>query len=497
VAIIDLARRYSASAWRHRWKAVALIWLVALLGWTGVRMLPDRYVSTARIYADADAVLGNMLRGIALDSRPDAQVEVLQRTLVSRPNLERLVDRSALSQRIAAGADREMTIQALARDLRFGLDLRFGSQARNLFTVEYRDTDPRVAHDVTQRVVDLFLELASGSGRRQMENARAFLQQQLAMYEQQLREAERRRAEFTARYQDLLALNGSTSRLDVVRARIQAMRGELLDAISRRDLLQEQVASLPEVAPAAGASAAIAEAEQRLIVLRQRYTEQHPEVAAARAALEAARAVGRSNRTAAGTRANPLREQLMVRIVDSESQIASLERQLHAMEAESNRLEEMARNAPEVQAQFANLDRDYNVIRRNYEELLARREAVNIAEAARTGGDRVTLEVVDPPTVPTGPVSPNRLLLAAGVLLAALGAGGALLFLQVQLDTSFYTLRELRGIGPPVLGAFSAPSRARLRSADVVLLILCLLPLPVGLVVAAIGPLNFIARFAA
>ena len=109
------------------------------------------------------------------------------------------------------------------------------------------DTDPRVAHDVVQQVVDLFLELASGSDRRQMENARAFLLQQLAAYEQQLREAERRRAEFTTRYQDLLAVNGSISRLDAVRTRIEAMRGELSDTISRRDLLQQQIAALPEV----------------------------------------------------------------------------------------------------------------------------------------------------------------------------------------------------------------------------------------------------------
>jgi polysaccharide chain length determinant protein (PEP-CTERM system associated) len=490
VATIDLVRRYSASAWQHRWKAVAVIWLVALFGWTGVRMLPDRYVSTARIYADADAVLGMLLRGIAMDNSPAAQVEVIQRTLVRRPNLERLVDRSALSQRVAAGADREKTIDTLARDL------RFGSQARNLFTVEYRDTDPRIAQEVVQQVVDLFLELAGGSDRRQMENARAFLLQQLATYEHQLREAERRRAEFTNRYQDLLAVNGSTSRLDAVRTRIQAIRGELSDAISRRALQQQQIAALPEAAPAAAASTA--EPEQRLMILRQRYTEQHPEVAAARATLEAARAVGGSNRTAAGTpRTNPMREQLMVRMVDTESQIASLERQLRDMEAESERLEGMARNAPEVQAQFANLDRDYNVIRRNYEELLARRESVNIAEAARTGTDRVTLEVVDPPTMPTSPASPNHLLLAAGVLLAALCAGGALLFLQVQLDTSFYTLRELRSIGLPVLGAISAPSRGRLRSADVVLLVLCLLPLPLAFVVAAIGPVNLMARFAA
>jgi len=492
VVTVDLVRRYSAAAWRHRWKAVALIWVVALVGWIVVGMLPNRYVSTARVYADADAVLGMLLRGIAMDNSPAAQVEVLQRTLVSRPNLERLVDRTALSQRIAAGANREKVIDALARDL------RFGSQARNIFTVEYRDTDPRLAHDVVQQVVDLFLELASGTDRRQMENARAFLLQQLGAYEQQLREAERRRAEFTTRYQDLLAMNGSTSRIDSVRTRIQAMRGELSDANSRRDLLKQQIAALPETAPAPSTVASTAEAEQRLMILRQRYTELHPEVVAARGALEAARAVGSGRRTAAGAPApNPVREQLIVRLVDTDSQIASLERQLHDMEAESSRLEEMARNAPEVQAQFANLDRDYNVIRRNYEELLARRESLNIAESARTGTDRVTLEVVDPPTMPTSPASPNRLLLAAGVLLAAFGAGGALLFLQVTLDSSFYTLRELRGIGLPVLGTFSAPSLGRLRRADVVLVVLCLLPLPIGFVVAAIGPLNLMARFAA
>ena len=489
----DLVRRYSASAWRHRWKAVAVIWLVAMLGWTGVRMLPDRYVSTARIYADADAVLGMLLRGIAMDNSPAAQVEVLQRTLVSRPNLERLVDRSALSQRIRAGADREKVIDTLARDLRFGI------QARNLFTVEYADTDPRVAHSVAQQVVGLFLELAGGSDRRQMENARAFLLQQLSAYEHQLRDAERRRAEFTTRYQDLLAVNGSISRLDAVRTRIETMRGELSDAISHRALLKQQLAAAPqEAAPVAGPSSSTTEAEQRLMILRKRYTEQHPEVAAARATLEAARAVGGTSRTAAGTsRTTPMREQLLVRIVDADSLIASLGRQLRDLEAQSERLEDMAREAPEVQAQFANLDRDYNVIRRNYEELLSRREALNIAEAARTGTDRVTLDVVDPPTLPTAPAGPKRLLLAAGVLLAALGAGGGLLFVQVQLDTSFFTLRELRGVGLPVLGALSAPSLGRLRRADVLRLALCLLPLPLGLVVATIGPRNLIAMFVA
>ena len=488
MAAIDLVRRYSASAWRHRWRAVLVIWLVALAGWAGLRLLPDRYTSTARIYADADAVLGMLLRGIAIDNSPAAQVDVLQRTLVSRPNLERVIDRTALSQRISAGEDRERIIQNLARDL------RFGSPSRNLFAVEYVDTDPRVAQEVVQHVVNLFLELASGSDRRQMDNARTFLVQQLETYERQLREAERRRAEFTTRYQDLLALNGSSSRLDSVRTRIQTLRGDLADAISRRNLLKEQIASIPvgtKAAPAA-ASPAVLEAERRLIMLRQRYTDQHPEVAAARAAVVAARSVGDSGTAAGPTRGDPLREQLVGRIVDTDSQIASLERQLRDLEEQSAQLERMARDAPEVQAQFASLDRDYNMIRQKYEELLGRREAVNIADAARTGSDRVTLQVVDPPTFPTSPSSPKRLLLSAGVLVAALGAGGVLLILLVQLDTTFYTIRELRGVGVPVLGAISAPLRSRLRWADVTLLVFCLLPLPLGLVIASIGPLKLV-----
>ena len=51
--------------------ASLLVWLVALAGWSGVRMLPDRYVSTARIYADADAVLGMLLRSrMMLENSP-------------------------------------------------------------------------------------------------------------------------------------------------------------------------------------------------------------------------------------------------------------------------------------------------------------------------------------------------------------------------------------------------------------------------------------------
>ena len=76
--------------------------------------------------------------------------------------------------------------------------------------------------------------------------------------------------------------------------------------------------------------------------------------------------------------------------------------------------------------------------------------------AARTDADRVRLEVVDPPTVPTIPSGPNRLLFASGVLAAGIGAGLVLVFLLIQLDRGFYTTHDLRGLGLPVLGGVSS-----------------------------------------
>lgn len=455
----SIARRYTAAAWRHRWKALALTWFVCLVGWGGIYLLPNQYQSNARVYADADAILRLLLRGIAIDSTPAGQVEILQRTLLSRPNLERIIARTDLDNRASTPTEREALIASLGRDI------RIVQQTRNLFSLEYRDQDPDLARAVIQTALNLFIESATATDRLQMDNARSFVNQQISSYETQLREAERRRAEFQARYVELLpseALGGAT-RLEAARSRVQQIRGDLVDARTRRALTERQLAVTPSTPPVeATAGARATEADRRLAELRQRYTDEHPAVIAARNQAAAARGGG----TATGggraqPRINPAYELLQLRLIDSDAQIASLERQERDAIVEVTRLEALARSVPEVQAEYTNLDRDYAVLRRNYEELLARRESLQIAGAARTSSDRIRLEIVDPPTLPTIPVSPNRVLLAIGVLLGGLGVGAALAVVLVTLDSGFYTVQDLRSLGLPVLGGFSAAERSR------------------------------------
>ena len=469
---IALVRRSLAAGVRHRWRALGLAWLVCLAGWAVVAQIPNQYTSTTRVYADADAVLGMLLRGIAIDSTPAGQVEVLQRTLLSRPNIEKIINRTALEARVHDDLSREKLIADLTRDI------RITTQTRNLFTIEYRDTSPALAQEVVQTALNLFMETATQSDRQQIESARAFVAQQIASYEVQLRQAERRRAEFQARYIDVLpseALGGAT-RLEAARSRLAQVQGELQDQRRRLELTRQQLEALPTAAAAAsgggGGNPRLSEAERQLSDLRLRYTDAHPDVVAARNAIASLRSSGGGGGGGGAHRApgaaapreprgGPAHEQIRLRLVDVEAQVASLERQEREGRAEVQRLDTIARSEPEVHAQFLNLDRDYAVLRRNYDELLGRRESLQLGGAARNSSDRVRLEVVDPPTLPAQPVSPNRPLLAAGVLVVGLGAGAALAFLLVQFDRAFYTVQDLRRIGPAVLGAISAPPRRR------------------------------------
>lgn len=454
-----IVRRYVASGWRHRWKALILAWLICIPGWIAVSLMPNQYEANARIYADPEALLGTLLKGLAADSSPARQVEMLQRTLLSRPNLERVIARTDLDMRVRDTASREQLIESLSRNIKITL------QTRQLFRIDYTDSDPRLAYEVVRTVIALFMEAATSNDRQQMQSARTFLQHQITSYEVQLREAEQRRAEFRARYADILPSDtlGGGTRLEQARGKLNDLRGSLTDEQTRRDLLRTQLEATPATfaAPAGGGGGGrLADAERQLRELRLRYTDQHPDVVAQRAIIAELRASGGGGgggTPRAGTGApNPLHEQIRLRLLDADAQVASLERQVTGMEGEVARLENLVRTAPHVQAEFQNIDRDYAVLRKNYEELLARRESLQIAGAARTDGNPMRLEVVEPPTVPIQAVGPNRILFSAGVLAAGLGAGVALMLLLVTLDSGFYTIHDLRSIGLPVLGGVSS-----------------------------------------
>lgn len=462
--------QYARSMWRRKWYAIGVAWAVCVVGWIVVSRMPDLYESEARLYMNADEALTPLLQGLAVNNDIDNKLERMQRTLLSVPNMKKLVRMTDLDMRVKDNTDMERMV----RNLQSAIVIR--PQTRNLFTVSYRDADPQLAQSVVSNVLSIFMESSAGDTRSDMDSAQRFLQTQIDSYETQLREAERKKAEFQTRYFDLLPNGGSGgSNLIGARSTVQHTTEDLNDAIAERDNLQKELDSLPPyqtlttaTAPrgedglAVSPEARLAQLNTQLESALATMTEQHPVVVALKHQIEAVQAklkdmpaAKKGSGMTSQNVENPVYRDIKAKLVDSETKIAALRRRLASAEEDRDKLEDEARRAPSVGAEYLNLDRDYDVLKKNYEELLARRESAHIAEEADKKGDKVDIKTIDPPEVPTLPVAPNRPLYLSMALIAGIGAGLGVALLLTQIDSSFSTTTGLQSLGLPILGSIS------------------------------------------
>ena len=465
--------------WRHRWLAVGTAWLVCTAGWVASAFVPTKYESTARVYLNADPLLTPLLRGLAADTDPGRHLDFMQRTLLSRPNLEQLIRLTDLDTGIQTPAEKEALFKHLATDI------SVTPITLNLLALSYRDSDPVMAKNIVQSLLTIFAERMAGSSRADMDSAQRFLDGEIASYRDQLRAAEKRRADLADKYPDIVrnrspdAPGGDDggNRLEQARATAAQLKLELTDAVSKRDTIQKELASVPatlsvdqglQVIVTGGHLTPVEERLQEIRVkldgLLLKYTEEHPDVKAARQAVaqlqaEATKApgggAGQGNAANKGQIPNGAYEQIKERLLDAEADVNAVQRRLTAAETQVTKIEQIAQSAPGVLVQAQDLDRDYSVLKRNYMELVARRESTQIANAADTKTEKIQFRIVDPPQVPVIPVAPNRPLLVTYVLLLGIGAGVVAPLLVMQLDRSFATLGQLRNLGVPILGSVS------------------------------------------
>jgi len=465
--------------WRHRWLAVGTAWLVCTAGWIGAAVIPTKYESTARVYLNADPLLTPLLRGLAADTDPGRHLDFMQRTLLSRPNLEQLIRLTDLDTGVRTPGEKEALFIRLAKDI------SVTPITLNLLALSYRDSDPVMAKNIVQSLLTIFAEKMAGSSRADMDSAQRFLDGEIASYRDQLRAAEKRRSDMAEKYPDIVrnrspdAPGGDDNgnRLEQARATVAQLKLELADGVSKRDTIQKELASVPTTLSVDNGPQVIimggrlSPLDERLQELRRnldglllKYTEEHPDVKAARHAIGQLQAdatkssgggTGAGGAASKGQIANGVYDQIKVRLVDAEAVVAALQRRLSEAETQEAKIEKIAQSAPGVLVQAQDLDRDYGVLKRNYTELVARRESTQIANAADTKTEKIQFRIVDPPQVPVVPAAPNRPILVTIVLALGVGAGLVAPLLIMQLDRSFATLGQLRNLGIPILGSVS------------------------------------------
>lgn len=507
--IIDLLLSHLRMMWLYRWVAMSSAAAIAFIGWFVVLALPNQFEVSAKVFVDSGSMLRPLLQGMVVNSTlAQDSALLMRRTLLTRPNLEQVARRTDMD----LNAQTPEAFDRLITELGSRISIT-SPRGEDIYTVSYKNSDPKLAKKVVDELLNTFFESALGGSREDRSVTQKFLDEQIADYEKKLVEGEERLKDFKQKNMGLLPGSGPDyfARQQEARGQLDQAKLELSEALRRRDELKRQLDDARTGAndeealfgmrpqdmalPSAGAaqptvtqaeleasspevmqlSARIQAMQAKLDELLLQYTDKHPDIVALRetiAQLEKKKAdvikalppppppqpvAGPSG--PGGPVVNPIIESLTINLSDAEATAAALTTRVQEYEERARKASEMANTTLQVEAELKRLDRDYGLFKQQYDQLIERREAARMSQQAEQTASDMQLKMLEPPRLPLAPVGPNRPLLLSGVFGGSLAAALGLALLLAQLNPRIFTRLELQQVtGLPVLGAVSLVS---------------------------------------
>lgn len=458
---------YARGVWRRRMLVLVVAWLVSMAGWVWVYLLENQYQAQARVYVDTQSLLRPLLSGLAVQPNVGQQVGLMTRTLMSRPNLEKVARMTDLDLQAKTTKQQD----ELFRDMESRISLK-GTDRENLYTISFQHANPDLSKRVVQSLLTIFTESSLGGTRKDLSTSQKFIDDQLKSYEAKLLEKEKALEDFKRRNVGSLPGQGGDyyAKVGEVNAALEQAKFQLEEALNRKKQLETQLEDQEDtvtspVAPVTPTTSAldgrIAALQTQLDNLRLRYTDLHPEIARTKQLIarieeqkkQEQKDVKTSQTPASMKAQNPIYQQLTIAIAEADANAASLRARVGQLQNKRNALMQAVDRIPQIEAEYTQLTRDYGVLRNNYTQLLSRRETAAISSEVESKTDTVEFRVIDPPRVPNKPAWPNRPLLVSVVPLGGLGIGIALAFLLGQLRPTVESRRQLRDLTEyPLLG---------------------------------------------
>jgi polysaccharide chain length determinant protein (PEP-CTERM system associated) len=479
----DLSEVYFYLKGTLKYKRLAIVFaLVVCSGaWAYIFMMPDKFESKAKVHIDSATVIRPLMRGMVIEPDISALIRIIQQLMFTRPNLEKIISLSQLSRSQENSGSTTELIEKLKKDITIA-----GGRG-DIFDIAYTSQDPEVAKSVVQAVLTVFSEQTEGKALADASEAQRFIEQQIREYEIRLQDAEKAKEEFKRANIDLL--NGS----DQFQS-LQKMKEQFLDAntaldqaISRRNVLAEQVAEIQESDEDWGLPTSTQEVSAdnaRIEALKDKrnemllkYTERHPEIIeidkliatiknqdteakVGQADSSLVVAPGEGESIGAEKMANPYVQALKMGFDNAQAEVASSQTLVESIRNRISKLEEGLNERLTIETEMKNLNRDYETISGKYSELLDRREQAHITERVDDQTSRLKFKIADPPSKPNKPTSPNRKLFYFFALLAGVIFGFGVAFLVYFIRPVFMSARQVRIVtGLPSLGSVSLTSQ--------------------------------------
>ncbi|MBC6903949.1 chain length-determining protein [Saccharophagus sp. K07] len=465
---------------RYRAAAAALFTVLFLAVLYVALNWPKYYVSEAIIVKDITNVIQPLLRGTA-EVADVSKNETVQDLILSRRLLDRVISRLHSEKASLSPDQLEMEILRLRRNLQVTTD----SRNRNLTNLSFMSADPDDAYETLKAVVDVFIEDRMEEKQKVTYEAHNFISQQVEIYKRRLEKAEEKLKNFQAANVDISEqtvkerISDLTSQLQSLRIAIQESEEKIQTTKAQ---LEEESRNVNQRARYKSLTDRRTALVEQLDQMRLIYQDTYPDIITLKNQISEIDELIDQFRNLYSISDQhselPLLEELRKQLSSADVELKTQKRRMISLEDLLEKEYKTAERVAANQAELMDLTRDYEVTKKVYEEMLARKENANITLALNDEGQGESYKVLEPPAFPIKPAGVPAILIFIAAPVVALAAPVGLALVFVVLDPrlrSVALLSQKLPEGVPLLAAVphrGTPLAARLLRKDIILLTL-------------------------
>jgi len=454
---LDIARR------RHIHFLIPLF-LGWLLVWGSSWLISPRYKSSTLILVEEPTMPRNYVTP-NVDDDLQARLQSMQQQILSRTRLLMIIDGLHLYSDGGRPVSEDDKVSQMRKEINVELVRDAQNAGITAFRIDYSARDPRVAQRVTGQLAELFINENQQTLLQQSGDTTKFLEGELQKAAADLAEMDAKKKAFEASHLGALP-SQEASNLQILtglQAQLQNEQDALNNATQQRALHQtliEQLRTNPIPARLNGEQdpngveaidAQLAKLREQLTDLQSRYTDSYPDVVKTKAEIaqtekqrQAAVAAEKAKGAGASTNDTMTMSQLQGQLESDQVEIANRKQAIASLQARIAEYESRINAEPSSEEQLADLTLGYNQSKANYDDLLKKKQDSQMATSMEQNLQGERFKILDAPSLPVKPDSPNRLKFCLAGLLVGLLFGAVSVVSFEFTDDRMYSEGEIK-----------------------------------------------------
>ncbi|TQV74577.1 hypothetical protein FLL45_06335 [Aliikangiella marina] len=401
--------------WSNRRLVIAVYFITSMAFLAAAWMSPRVFTSTSVVLVDSKSILSPLMQGTAVTTEVEDKARRARQIILSKKSIDQVLELDVWKKTLGDDIS-EFTLEAYNKIIKANTSVQ--NVGNNLIEISYSDSDPQKAFETADLFTKVFVDGSLEAKQEESRSAFEFIDNQVAIYQQQLQAAENAIKDFRSRNVESTpgAKENASERLVELNTELEAAEleksAEESSILTRQKQLRgEGNETNREIEKETTLSTRISELENRRDELLLNYMETYPDVVQIKQQIETLKAQlaevvrkreeGRGN--AGGKPTGVLAQELRRQILLSESKITTLNSRIEQLKSRIEREKETLEKIIAVEAEMSELTRDYTINQNMYNDLLAQRENARVSMNIDIENQGLSLKVQDQASLPFTP----------------------------------------------------------------------------------------------